>query len=115
MYLTNSHICFFAHMPSREVGVDSPLLEQQLTQKTESGAQVGELVEEGSEDDAMEQALVCVEERCIDLVPLFCRSLFPAWRRRSEICDLRGIAWGKGFPYTGAPEDCESGGRFDAE
>lgn len=66
MYLTKKHICFFAHMPTREVGLNESRV-RQLT-RSESGCQDRPALEEGLADQDEQQVLGRAQERHHELV-----------------------------------------------
>lgn len=84
MYLTNSYLCFFAHMPSREVFAFGSWADMDMVKFSffihflGSDIEIWITQQESAKDKTLDKTLVCTEERCTFLVPiLFGKSLFP--------------------------------------
>ena len=72
MYLTDAYICFFAHLPAKEVSARRyrPRSVYAYLPIVGSSSEVGLSDEEDSAHEEVDTALVCAQERCAILVPV---------------------------------------------
>jgi hypothetical protein len=85
MYLTNAHLCFFAHMPSREVSFARISLKHCAScyfSVLGSNSKVRYSQQESAADETLEQALVRIAQRRAVMVPVIIGSLFSTSFRR---------------------------------